>query len=301
MPGSPEETSNKRTLSEKYHQSGKWQTKISSTRSPLIRFLWNYCSYKRKGVNILASRHVKPGFALDLGAGNGAYSHWFLGKCPISKIIALDWSFTALKNIINPRQKGKIFKICADLHYLPFKQEIFKTIFSIDTLGHVSNVEKALNEILRISTKGSTIFLHSECKDYQSRWPDKQLIHENKKDILAEHDGHFFLKTSTSLYTMYSQRFQVKSFFNPAGLLGWILGYPEKYCLAFKKARLYFLTCVTFIFAIIKKIPVFNGILRLINATTNHLELFFGLTGGGSCFAFLEKLDPAKTDSNNSS
>jgi len=301
MSGTSEENVNKRALSENYHQSGKWQTRVSSSRNPLVRSLWNYCSYKRRGIDMLASRHVKPGFALDVGAGNGAYSHWFLGKCPNTKLIALDWSFTALQNITDPRQKGKIFKICADIHYLPFKPGIFETLFSIDTLGHVSHIEKVLDEILRISTCDSTIFLHSECKDYQSRWPDTQLIHENKNDMLAELDGHFFLKTSSSLYTLYSQRFQVKSFFNPAGLLGWMLGYPEKYRLAFKKARLYFLVFVTFLFATIKKIPVCNVILKLVNATTNHLELFLGLSGGGSCFAFLEKLDPAKTDSDNSS
>jgi hypothetical protein len=31
--------------------------------------------------------------------------------------------------------------------------------------------------------------------------------------------------------------------------------------------------------------------MRLINAFTNHAEFFFGLTGGGSCFAMLKKPD----------
>ena len=31
--------------------------------------------------------------------------------------------------------------------------------------------------------------------------------------------------------------------------------------------------------------------MRLINAFTNHAEVFFGLSGGGSCFAALKKPD----------
>lgn len=285
---------NKRAFSETYHQSGKGKTRASSARNPLIRYIWNYCSYKRKGVDTLASLHSKPSRILDLGTGNGAYAHWFYGRCPNSKLFAVDWSFTALKDITSPRQKGKIFRVCADAHYLPFKQEVFRTLFSIDTLGHVSEIEKVLDEIVRLTQKDASIFLHSECKDYRDRWPDRQLISKNGEDILANLDGHFSLKKSDELYTLYSRRFRVKTFTNPAGILGWLLGYPEKYRLAFIRAHFYFLTCITSLFAIIKKIPVCNIILRMINATTNHVELFLGLSGGGSCFAFLENLESEK-------
>ena len=283
-----QKASKRRAFSEKHHTAGKWNSKISSTKNPLVRTTWNYCSYKRSGVNKLASRSINSPLILDLGAGNGVYSHWFLGKTPDSKVVAVDWSYTALKGITNPK-KSVIKRVCADIHYLPFKPEIFDIIFSIDTLGHVSHLEKVLNETLRIAKNGANLFLHSECCDYQYRWPDRALIRKNKKDILAEFDGHFSLKTSTHIYSFYNQRFTIKSFFNPAGILGWIIGYPEKYYIGFKEAHMYFFASLTGIFALIKRIPILGTALRLLNAFTNHLEIFLGLNGGGSCFAILEK------------
>ncbi len=288
MPSETQKAQKRRAFSENHHKTGKWQTKTSSIKNPLVRSTWNYCSYKRSGVNKLASQSKNSHLILDLGAGNGAYSHWFLGESPNSKVVAVDWSFTALKGITNPK-KSVIQRVCADIHYLPFKPEIFDIIFSIDTLGHVSHLEKVLNETVRIAKNGANLFLHSECSDYQYRWPDRALIRKNKKDILAEFDGHFSLKTSVAIYSFYNQRFNIKSFFSPAGTLGWIIGYPEKYYKGFKGAHLYFFTCLTGIFALIKRIPILGAALRLLNAITNHLELFLGLYGGGSCFAMLEK------------
>ena len=265
MPSETQKAQKRRAFSENHHKTGKWQTKTSSIKNPLVRSTWNYCSYKRSGVNKLASQSKNSHLILDLGAGNGAYSHWFLGESPNSKVVAVDWSFTALKGITNPK-KSVIQRVCADIHYLPFKPEIFDIIFSIDTLGHVSHLET-----LRIAKRGANLFLHSECCDYQYRWPDRALIRKNKKDILAEFDGHFSLKTSVAIYSFYNQRFNIKSFFSPAGILGWIIGYPEKYYKGFKEAHMYFFTCLTGIFALIKRIPM------------------LGLYGGGSCFAMLEK------------
>ncbi len=288
-PGLKESTSN-RVFSENHHRTGEWATKISSTRNPFVRALWNFYSYKRSGINTLASQSSDSELVLDLGSGNGVYSHWFIGRKPNCMLIDVDWSFEALKKIILPK-KGLIKRVCADIHYLPFKPEIFDSVFSVDTLGHVSNVEKVLDETLRVAKNGSKIFLHSECSNYRYRWPDSMLIRKNGKDVLAEIDGHYNLKTSASIHVLYSRRFYIKSFFSPAGIFGWIIGYPEKYHEGFKNAHLLFFTCLTAIFTIIKKIPVLGILLRFINALTNHFELFLGLHGGGSCFAFLEKPD----------
>ncbi len=277
-----------RVFSENSHHMGKWQTKTSSTQNPLLRYIWNFCSFKRKGIDTLAAQYKNSQFILDLGAGNGAYSHWFLGRRPDAKLIAVDWSFAAAQKIVKP-EKGSICRVCADIHYLPFKPESFDTIFSIDTFGHVSHLETVLDETFRVAKNGIRLFLHSECCDYQHRWPDKVLIQKNKKDILAEYDGHFSLKPSTSIYSLYNQRFFITSFFSPAGILGWLIGYPEKYDIGFTQANLYFFSGITALFATIKRTPLLGAVLRFCNALTNHIELFLGLHGGGSCFAFLEK------------
>lgn len=281
-------TNNHRNFTENCHVQGKWNTFILVKNRFIRSTLMNFCSFKRKGVYTLSLLSKADARALDLGAGNGAYAHWFLNTKSVYQLIAVDWSFTALKKI--PSISGRpIVRVCADLHNLPFKSASFDTLFSIDTFGHVENLRQVLKEIHRIAKPQSQMFFHSECKDYQSRWPDRVLIKKIKKDIPAAMDGHFFLKPCTEIFNLYRQKLLVKSFFSPAGLLGWLLGYPEKYFPAFKSAQLYFFTTLTLIFAIIKKIPILNSIILLLNACTNYLELLFDINGGGSCFAYLEK------------
>ncbi len=280
-------TLQKRLFSEKYYNAGKGKTRVSSTGNPLIRSLWNFCSYKRKGIDSLTLSQKQP-FVLDLGSGSGAYSNWFLGKNPQATIIAVDWSFSALRHFAKS-PKGTICRVCADAHFLPFKPETFNTLFSVDTLGHVSELCLVLDELVRVARYGAQIFLHSECSDYRFRWPDSWLIRKNSRDVVAELDGHFSLHTSEDIHSLYHQRFYIRSFFSPAGILGWLTGYPEKYRIAFKQARWHLFTAVTTIMALIKKMPFTGLLLRIFNAITNRMELFLGLYGGGSCFALLEK------------
>jgi len=288
MPNSPISASEKRSFSELSHTHGKWDTRISVTANPVVRAVWNFCSFKRSGVHSLASRHFTAGYILDLGCGSGAYSHWFLGRKPGSRIIAVDWSVTALKKIPGTK-RGVIIKVCADVQCLPFKPQIFDTLFSVDTLGHLPCCEKALDETLRVARNGANLFLHSECSDYRYRWPDAMLIRKNRKDSGAEFDGHISLKTSEIIHHLYNQRFHIQSFFSPAGFLGWLIGYPEKYAAVFRESHDYFWYGLTRLFALIKKMPGSGIALRMINATANRIELFLGLYGGGSCFAELEK------------
>ena len=124
MPVTENETTEKRSFSENYHVTGKGKTKISSTKNLLIRSLWNFFSYKRKCIERLARSASDKHYVLDLGSGNGAYSCWYLGKKPRSKLIAVDWSFAALKNFTRPKE-GLLLRICADVHSLPLKPEIF--------------------------------------------------------------------------------------------------------------------------------------------------------------------------------
>lgn len=285
-----------RTFSSLKHAQGDWDTSISKTSNRVLRCLLSYMSYKRNGVDALARAigTETPGFVLDAGAGKGAYAHWFLGKKKTT-IIAIDWSFDALRELCRPQQ-GRIVPVCADLHMLPFKSGVADALYSIDTLGHVHDCAMALDEFLRICKPASLLFIHSECSDYRSRWPDRWLIERLHKDWLAEYDGHVSLFRAEELYKHYGRRFHVESFINPAGYFGWLLGYPEKYRMAFAAARLSPMTFITSIFATFKRLPLIGIGVRCLNAMTNHWEVFFGLKGGGSCFALLKKPDQDSQD-----
>jgi SAM-dependent methyltransferase len=270
------------------HERGEWNTTRYVSRNRLVRFLWNYCSFKRDGVDRLARRLSRGALVLDAGAGTGAYVHWFAARTRC-RCVAVDWSHAALVRLMRMRPAGLIGAVCADAHYLPFKAEIFDGLFSIDLLGHLSDAARALDEMSRVVKPGAELFLHSECSDYQTRWPDRVLIRKLGEDLPARLDGHVGLRKSTDIRRLLLRRFAIASFFSPAGIAGWLLGYPEKYRPAFARAHLRLAAAATGMFACIKKLPVAGALLRLINAFTNHGEVYFGIQGGGSCFAFVKK------------
>lgn len=277
------------TFSTDKHTRGLWDTRALDYRNPALRRLLSYISYKRDGVDTLAKTAASACFVLDAGAGKGAYGRWFLGRRPQAGVVAIDWSYEALRALPQATGRGRIFPVCADLQKMPFKSNSMDALYSIDTLGHVPRAEAALDEFMRVCKKEAPLFVHSECGDYRSRWPDRILLRRLGKDLLAEYDGHVSLYRSEELYALYSRRFVVGSFINPAGYLGWLLGYPEKYQRAFLAARWGWPAALTGIAAVLKNVPLIGAGVRLLNALTNHSEVFFGLKGGGSCFAHMRK------------
>jgi ubiquinone/menaquinone biosynthesis C-methylase UbiE len=266
------------------HVKGEWDTRVLAARGGPVRFCVAFLSQKRKGVDELAKLFPKDSgrMVLDAGAGTGAYSAWFASRSPC-RVVSLDISFAALRKTANRTP------VCADLHALPFKAERFCAAFSVDTLGHVADVNKVLDELLRCAEPGAPLFLHSECADYRRRWPDRMLIRALGHDLAAESDGHDRLRDARDLFMLYSRRFKILSFDNPAGYLGWILGYPEKYRPSFAAAGKKGIARVLSLCSALKRTPLVGVIMRFANAVSNHCENYFGLTGGGSCFAHVKK------------
>jgi len=283
-----------KNINENSHEAGMWATSICSAQNNIIRAYAGYLSLKRKGVADLSRTTINRGFVLDAGAGQGAYSIWYAtAKKSFCKVISVDISFSALRRLQKNRDENDltdaILPVCADMTALPFKHTRFVAAFSVDALGHVDNVDSALNELLRCVCPNAGIFLHSECNDYKSRWPDRMLIKTLGKDVVAEVDHHTGQMSSQELFKAYSRRFTVLSFVNPAGYLGWLIGYPEKYREAFALSRHPILSRIVGFFAAIKGMWGIGMVVRLKNALSNHLENFLGLTGGGSCFAHVKK------------
>jgi SAM-dependent methyltransferase len=278
-----------RTFSEKQHDAGRWRTRTMAPSDPVRRAIVSFLSFKRAGVDRLARRSRRFRTVVDLGAGQGAYSRWFLAVHPVT-IIAVDWSPHALQRIPPPRPgRGKLLRLCADAQRLPLKAETADCLFSVDMLGHLSNVNLALDEILRIVKPGAPLFLHSECGSYRLRWPDAMLLSRLGYDYGARLDGHETVLPHEELRALFARRFIIESSWSPAGTLGWLTGYPENYREAFKEAGCNRLAALTGIFAFIKKAPLLGTLLRLVNVLGNRLELALGVQGGGSFFAFVNK------------
>lgn len=253
--------------------------------NPVVRAFFRYMSFKRALVDDLAKTCTPQSLVLDLGCGNGAYGVWFHGRSPAT-VVSLDWSFEAIRSV---RKRQPAFAVCADATGLPFKSEVFDAAYSVDTLGHVGDIPAALNELLRTVRPDGRLSIHSECSDIQARWPDRQLDAVLGSDGLAALDGHISAWTSAQLRDAFTRRFTLRTIYSPAGYLGWLSGYPEKYLGAMLRAGWWPLLPLVWAFSFVKSLPVLGWLLRLVNVTTNHLELALGLNGGGSCFAFMER------------
>ena len=284
-----------RVFSDGKHAAGHWRTRTAAPSNPLGRALLAWVSFKRAGVARLARRTGGSPLVIDLGAGQGAYSHWFLALRPRATVIAVDWSPLALRRIAPAAGRGKLLRLCADAQRLPFKAEVAEALFSVDALGHIPNVNHALDEILRVTKPGAALFLHSECGSYRSRWPDTMLEKRIGYDFLARLDGHISVLPARELRALFGRRFLIDEAWSPAGIFGWLTGHPEKYRLAFAEAGCAGLAALTSACAGIKRIPVLGALLRLFNALQNHFELALGLQGGGSFFALLRKPPAGRT------
>ena len=284
------ESSDARNFNDAKHDRGEWNTTVLATRNRAVRLLADFLSYKRRGVDRLAAGASCKALALDAGAGTGAYSVWFAARSRC-RVVSVDISFRALQKASYAalRSSVRMLPVCADLHALPFRPRQFGTVFSVDTLGHVANVNMVLDELSRCAAPGAYLFLHSECGDYRRRWPDRELIERLGRDVSAEEDGHGALVEARELFELYSRRFRLISFVNPAGFAGWCLGYPEKYRWAFAAAGMVGFARFLSLCAAIKAAPFFGIVVRLFNAVSNHVENFFGFSGGGSCFALVKK------------
>lgn len=220
---------------------------------------------------------------VDFGCGCGAYSR-YCRETSGATVVAVDWSYTALRSLAHEKTPG-IFTVCADLTALPFRNGWADGLFSVDVLGHIRDQDRSLDEIERICKKSARFFLHAECADYRTRWPDREVLRRTGEDLTAKRDGHVGIRRSSVVETACRRRFAVERFYSPAGMTGWLTGYPDKYAAVLWKANMPCAAATAGIMALIKKLPGTGGLLRVVNGTLNRIELLLHCEGGGSCFA----------------
>jgi hypothetical protein len=270
-----------RHFSETRHRAGAWNTRFANAANPLTRRLASFVSYKRREVTRLAGMLRPHALVLDLGAGNGAYSVWLCSHKPF-RTVACDWSLRALSRARD--RSAHIMPVCADARALPFRDGCFDAAMTIDMLGHIAQTGAVLAEMRRVTRQAAPLFIHSECADYRRRWPDRMLLSACGSDIPAALDGHTDLKQSATMIALCARLFRIRKSYSPAGSLGWLLGYPEKYRHAFRRAPRPTLYLLTSLFAYIKRAPGLGLALRIVNALANHAEAIAGRSGGGSVF-----------------
>lgn len=100
-----------------------------------------------------ALSHLKFATVLDLGAAEGYKAHIARQLFQVD-VYCCDLSEEACKRA---REIFHIQSIAADIHDLPFRDSAFDVIVSSETLEHVADWEKAIEELLRIASKAVVI------------------------------------------------------------------------------------------------------------------------------------------------
>ncbi|MBC8108797.1 MAG: methyltransferase domain-containing protein [Anaerolineae bacterium] len=100
-------------------------------------------------LNGLLDKLPSPGPVLEVGSGRGPLQG--IGQ----DYTALDYAFTLLRRNVDPKHH----RVCGTAERLPFFDETFAFIYSVDTLEHVPKANLAFEEIHRVLKPGGVAFL----------------------------------------------------------------------------------------------------------------------------------------------
>lgn len=92
---------------------------------------------------------------LDAGCGEGRFSRQFIENG--ANITSMDFSEEYIKICKENFSRGKF--IIGSVTSLPFKENTFDYIFTVDVLQHVPDIEKAISEFYRVLKKGGKLFI----------------------------------------------------------------------------------------------------------------------------------------------
>lgn len=118
-------------------------------------------------------KECNTGKLLDLGCGQGVASQF----CKGFVYFGIDPSLT----LIN--RAKEVYGLCGtfflgNIYDIPFEDEYFDAIFSINVWFHLENIEKASKELGRVLKKGGMFLIITACPDSYDLW--MQTFHEPK-------------------------------------------------------------------------------------------------------------------------
>ena len=130
------------------------------------------------------------GRVLDAGVGRG-YSLLEILKLPNVEVVSVDLSDERIQQVENLLMKNKVKHrvkfVRADLTALPFMDEEFDCAVASNTLHHIPNWKKALEELIRVSRNKVII---QEFTNLGKKVMDSIITHEKRKiGHKHTHDG----------------------------------------------------------------------------------------------------------------
>jgi ubiquinone/menaquinone biosynthesis C-methylase UbiE len=160
-----------------------------------VQMAWHEEKFEAACAKIRKANLKKGAKLLDLACGSGPLTMKLAKEFPEYDFLGCDFNeqATELANRKAKAQKiGNVSFHAGPAEKLPFKDNNFEMVFALDALDHFLKPQKALNEIFRVSTKGSSLML---CVgNYRSFWPLLEIIWDklgSGRDYLETHLTHF--------------------------------------------------------------------------------------------------------------
>lgn len=184
----------------------------------ISRRTWGYLAKKGVVDSVVKNKHLFREPLLDLGCGNKPYKEYF----EVDKYVGLD------------KVENLGAEVVGDMQKLPFGENTFRTVVSVDSLDDVPQPELVLKEVERVLMRGGVLFLVTPQSaelganyDYYRFTKNglRYLLEKNKFTILSmsERGGVFvliFLSISWFLYRLTTSWKWLKYVFSPGVWLG---------------------------------------------------------------------------------
>jgi len=145
--------------------------KYHHSESPLLGWCNNYVASINLSRYLFASKFVK-GVVLDCASG-ACYGSSILGRSEtVTLVVGVDINKDLLKY---GRIVYDVSCVCADAEILPFRKESFDSIVSLETLEHLMNGERFIENIKTLLRKKGTFILSTPNKFITSPFLKKPL------------------------------------------------------------------------------------------------------------------------------
>ncbi len=116
---------------------------------------------------VFASKYIKNKIVLDVASGTG-YGSYYLLKNGAEKVIGLDISSDAINYAKNTFKEQKLNFIQGNSINLPFHNKSFDVITSFETIEHIKEYDKFLNECWRVLRNGGLFICSTPNKKISS-------------------------------------------------------------------------------------------------------------------------------------
>ncbi|WP_199044552.1 class I SAM-dependent methyltransferase [Glycomyces salinus] len=117
-----------------------------------------------------------PARILDVGCGNGSYVLRLREAFPEAEVVGIDKSAGVLDELAEPT-------VVADVVDLPFETGSADVVLAMHMLYHVPDIEKALDELVRVLSPGGVLFVSTIAADDKREYAD--LIVEAGREALG--------------------------------------------------------------------------------------------------------------------